>query len=119
MKKLNFTEWMKEATDPQKNISFLSEATLPFRGARQLDATKVIHGIGRGHRLLRNAEKWTRPPCALRMDSLLHPREIGPSSMKRELHRKGFRKYFSAGTVNVPPARYIPDQYRSKPSNQV
>ena len=61
MKKLNFTEWMKEATDPQKNISFLSEATLPFRGARQLDATKVIHGIGRGHRLLRNAEKWTRP----------------------------------------------------------
>lgn len=65
---LTFTDWMKEATDPKDGISFLALATSPFRGDRELDVTKVIHGIGRGHRLLRNAEKWTRPEAGAGAD---------------------------------------------------
>jgi hypothetical protein len=127
---MTFALWMKEATDHKDGISFLDEATSPFRRERELDAKMVIHGIGRGHQLLRNAEKWTRPEAGAGADVMRAARgqqwrlvmayagfEIFAKSMLGNFAVRGgpgvsdFLEAlgdFSAGVISIPAGRRLP-----------
>lgn len=68
MNATDFTEWMSKAKDPNDGAQFLKRATFPFHKGREFHSRKVIHGIGRGHQLLRNAEKWIKPEAGFGAD---------------------------------------------------